>query len=317
MLDQVEAIRFIKDEIINFGGDPFRITVGGVSGGAASVSAHTYSPLSRDLFQLAIEESGSVYTNMQGALGTSYISFQAAQKFCGWTVSQWNTLNYTDLKTCMMGISAVNLSNIDSGAQGWKIVQDNYFLPDVPRNLWQSRPNIPRIIGTVKDEWAYYEIDYMNNGITHFTDYSRQYFEAEFGSPMAGQPIFGAQLPTALSIFERMFVPPGTADDDHFAWLKATVHAFTAAGFSGGISKDIEWYLRNNNTNVYVYDFTWPGNITNHCRVADCNIPGWNPVIHAAEVKYVFMEDGVWENGQNNNLLTPMDFTIADFIGET
>jgi hypothetical protein len=36
----------------------------------------------------------------------------------------------------------------------WNIVQDNYFFPDVPRNLAKKRPNKPVIIGNSKDEWA-------------------------------------------------------------------------------------------------------------------------------------------------------------------
>lgn len=36
----------------------------------------------------------------------------------------------------------------------WNMVQDNYFMPDVPRNLYQKRPNIPVIMGNCKDETA-------------------------------------------------------------------------------------------------------------------------------------------------------------------
>jgi carboxylesterase type B len=41
----------VKEEISNFGGDPYRITIFGQSAGSASVSAHTYSPLSQSKFQ--------------------------------------------------------------------------------------------------------------------------------------------------------------------------------------------------------------------------------------------------------------------------
>ena len=47
MLDQVEAIKFVTEEITNFGGNPYAITLFGQSAGAASVSAHTLSPLSQ------------------------------------------------------------------------------------------------------------------------------------------------------------------------------------------------------------------------------------------------------------------------------
>lgn len=54
MLDQVEAIKFVKEEVSNFGGDPNRITLFGQSAGASSVSAHTYSPLTKGMKDLKI-----------------------------------------------------------------------------------------------------------------------------------------------------------------------------------------------------------------------------------------------------------------------
>lgn len=64
------------------------------------------------------------------------------------------------------------------------------------------------------------EIGNMNSG-TKFTDYSRQYFETEFSQ--FGAPLFGDKLQYMLKIFENSYVPFGTDDNDHLAWLKATV----------------------------------------------------------------------------------------------
>jgi carboxylesterase type B len=47
MLDQVLALQWVKLEIAAFGGDATQVTLFGASAGAASVSAHTYSPLSK------------------------------------------------------------------------------------------------------------------------------------------------------------------------------------------------------------------------------------------------------------------------------
>lgn len=47
MKDQVEALEFIKNEILYFGGDPNNITIFGESAGAASVVLHVLSPLSK------------------------------------------------------------------------------------------------------------------------------------------------------------------------------------------------------------------------------------------------------------------------------
>jgi len=58
LLDQIAALRWIKENIASFGGDPARITIGGQSAGAMSVAALLASPLARGLFQRAIVESG-------------------------------------------------------------------------------------------------------------------------------------------------------------------------------------------------------------------------------------------------------------------
>lgn len=58
--DQRLALKFVKNNIQNFGGDPNNITLFGQSAGGASVSWHCVSERSRNLFNRAIIMSGCV-----------------------------------------------------------------------------------------------------------------------------------------------------------------------------------------------------------------------------------------------------------------
>ncbi|CAD0249725.1 unnamed protein product [Spodoptera exigua] len=58
MKDQVAALRWVHNNIANFGGDPDNVTIFGESAGGVSVTYHLMSPMSKGLFRRAIAQSG-------------------------------------------------------------------------------------------------------------------------------------------------------------------------------------------------------------------------------------------------------------------
>ncbi|XP_036428921.1 neuroligin 4 X-linked b isoform X5 [Colossoma macropomum] len=72
LLDQIQALRWVKENIQAFNGDPRRVTIFGSGAGASCVSLLTLSHYSEDLFQKAIIQSGT-------ALSSWAVNYQPAK----------------------------------------------------------------------------------------------------------------------------------------------------------------------------------------------------------------------------------------------
>ena len=73
ILDQIEALRWVKQNIEAFGGDPSNITIFGESAGAMSVCYLSASPLASGLFEKVIAQSGGCFAPHPTLTSSSHV----------------------------------------------------------------------------------------------------------------------------------------------------------------------------------------------------------------------------------------------------
>ncbi|XP_046453233.1 esterase E4-like isoform X4 [Daphnia pulex] len=162
LMDQSLAIKWVKEHIANFGGNPDSITIFGESAGSASVEFQILSPHSKGLFHRAIAQSGA--TGCPWALHRSvgeYTRLLAEDLNCP-------TSNSRELLACLRNIDAKQIMEsrkklmipISFGlypvAFGPRVDSEREFpfLPDSPEVLVSRKQfnHVPIIAGLTKDE---------------------------------------------------------------------------------------------------------------------------------------------------------------------
>jgi para-nitrobenzyl esterase len=169
--DQQAVLRFVRNNIAAFGGDPTQVTIFGESAGAFSVCWHLVSPTSKSLFKAAIMESGNCespafYYPVEQAMvwGKEYAEAVGCDSA---------THNDKELVECLRalplakvlhgGVARFAPNNVDAAFYpllyplmpwGPAIDKTPYGLLDVPMNLIRAgrHSHVPVILGTNANE---------------------------------------------------------------------------------------------------------------------------------------------------------------------
>ena len=153
--DQIQALKWVRENIAAFGGDPDNITIFGVSGGADGVKQLLASPLAHGLFHRAIAQSGTSFTPIR-LLKKSYMGEPSAETIGHRFGEKINAPSLAELRDIparkiteqwwSQGDSVVGPDTL--------LVVDGWSLPDQIYSIFDQgkQSDVPVILGFTADE---------------------------------------------------------------------------------------------------------------------------------------------------------------------
>ncbi len=253
-LDQIQALRWVRDNIGAFDGDPQNVTIAGQSAGAGSVCTLMTSPLAAGLFQRAVIES------LGCGLGTQPLAKaqQQGQSFAA-------AAGCPDPATAVACLRTAWAPNLITAEQKVVVRGEAYgtgVLPDEPSSAIQhgNWNRVPVLIGGVREEGKLFIIAQAN--LT-----AAQYVQQI-------QATYGANAPAVLARYPLANYP---------APFYALAAVTTDSGIACAVNATAE--LLAGRTPTYRYEFNDPTSPTLY-GFAPAGIDMSNA--HSAELAYLF-----------------------------
>jgi para-nitrobenzyl esterase len=155
LMDQIAALKWVRQNIAAFGGDPEKITVFGQSAGAQDTSLLMTSPLSKTLFQGAIVESGSASMAPIPPLASAEKSGVALAARLD-DSSGHESLGYLRSRSVADLLKAASVQDSQAPPLLGPIL-DGYVLRENPSDVFASgeEARIPLIIGSTSREFGF------------------------------------------------------------------------------------------------------------------------------------------------------------------
>ncbi|XP_057668187.1 juvenile hormone esterase-like [Diorhabda carinulata] len=287
--DQTLALKWIKKNIKNFGGDPNRVTLFGESAGGVSSNYHMISPLSRGLFSRAILQSGTTLCpwGLSENKETENNSKKLAEALNCPTDSSENTIE------CLRKVDAEKFVELDEIFKVWDydpmipfkpVVEPkgtkDPFLPDHPLNIIKSGKSmdVPIIIGVTSEDGGLKAAGYKNGNMLN--EFAERFNEL---LPISLFYDRTEKNPDAITEKIKEFYFSGKKIQDS---LKAIVDVYTDGWFFKCSDDVARLHVKFYKQPVYFYLFGYNGSVS-FSRL----FGGGNDhfgTIHADDLQYLF-----------------------------
>ncbi|KGJ87859.1 carboxylesterase family protein [Thalassotalea sp. ND16A] len=163
LLDSIQSLKWIKQNISAFGGDPNNVTLGGLSAGAQNIFNLLSSKMATGLFHKAYLQSGIPidYSLTEAQIASS----QLKKALIGESVAK---MNAEEIDVYLASVSAKDIIKFGSQLNpDFNGVRDGFVMPLEPTLEQISNGSIankvPLLIGLTKDEVKFWTCDKLDN----------------------------------------------------------------------------------------------------------------------------------------------------------
>jgi para-nitrobenzyl esterase len=237
MLDIVHALKWVRANIAEFGGDPDNVTVFGQSGGGRKVATLLAMPSAKGLFHRAIIESGATIELVEREQGTRVARELATS--LGMSTPTLSALQAVPLDRLMSAyFETVRRMNVDQMTMGFSPIVDGEGVASHPFHPTASpvSADVPLIIGSTRTE-----LTSQNDAAAFSLD--------EAGLRARIESLVGAASSEIIEIYRK--ANPGATPADLY-FLIASDHRYTAP-----VMKIAERRAALGKGPVYLYYFRW------------------------------------------------------------
>ena len=202
LLDQMAALRWVQQNIEQFGGDPQRVTVFGASSGALGICDLMASPLANGLFQRAIMQSGVCVDSLAPLLAGAEASGVRIAEDLGLG-------NGIDALAKLRAIPADELVRkaADEKDVDFNPVVDGWVFHQQPALIFSQgdQATVPVIVGSNADEVSIFDSplvggsSYRPKSVDEYRQWLSREFHSHADAVFAAYPVrTDAQVPTAF-----------------------------------------------------------------------------------------------------------------------